>query len=165
MTPLVTDGLRIRPAARALVLSPRPSVLLVRFEFPTGTRWALPGGGIEPGETPHVALHRELREEIGLVDPTIGPHIWTREHHIRFFDGQWDGQREQIHLVHVDHEFEPDPELGWDRLREEYLHEIRWWSRDELADSSVRFAPIDLARLVGEIVESGPPPSPIDVEP
>ena len=161
----MTDALRIRPAVRALLLTPRPSVLLVRFEFPTGTRWALPGGGIEPGEPTLDALARELREEVGLLDPVIGPHIWTREHHIRFFDGNWDGQREQIHLVHVDHEFEPDPELGWDRLREEYLHEIRWWSHDELVNSPVRFVPIDLARLVGDIVESGPPPSPIDVEP
>ena len=140
-------------------------MLLVRFEFPAGTRWALPGGGIEPGETPLVVLRRELREEIGLVDPVIGPHIWTREHHVRFIDGNWDGQRDQIHLVEVDEEFEPQPELGWDRLRAEYLHEIRWWTCDELASSDVRFAPLDLAHLVADIVESGPPATPIDVRP
>ena len=161
----MTEPLRIRPATRALVLSRRASVLLVRFEFPAGTRWALPGGGIEPGETPLVALRRELREEIGLVDPMIGPHLWTREHHVRFIDGNWDGQRDQIHLVEVDEEFEPQPELGWDRLRAEYLHEIRWWTCDELAGSDVRFAPLDLARLVADLVESGPPSAPIDVRP
>lgn len=161
----MTEPLRIRPATRALVLSRRASVLLVRFEFPAGTRWALPGGGIEPGETPLVALRRELREEIGLVDPVIGPHIWTREHHVRFIDGNWDGQRDQIHLVEVDEEFEPRPELGWDRLRAEYLHEIRWWTCDELAGSDVRFVPLDLARLVTDIFESGPPSAPIDVRP
>lgn len=161
----VTDSLRIRPAARALVLSPRPSILLVRFEFPAGTRWALPGGGLEAGETPEAALRRELREEVGLFDPVIGPHIWTREHHIRFIDGNWDGQREQIHLVGVDDEFDPAPDIGWDRLRDEHLHEIRWWTRDELDDSSVHFAPRDLARLVGDVVDSGPPGAPIDVHP
>lgn len=161
----MTEPLRIRPATRALILSPRPSVLLVRFEFPAGTRWALPGGGIEPGETPHDALRRELREEVGLADPVIGPHIWTREHHIRFVDGMWDGQHERIHLVRVDDEFEPDPELDWDRLRSEYLHEIRWWGHHELLDSPVRFVPLDLARLVTDIVEFGPPTAPIDVRP
>ncbi|MFM7686187.1 MAG: NUDIX domain-containing protein, partial [Actinomycetota bacterium] len=49
MTPS-TDGLRIRDAVRALVLDPDDRILMVRFEFPdAGTRWALPGGGIEPG--------------------------------------------------------------------------------------------------------------------
>jgi 8-oxo-dGTP pyrophosphatase MutT (NUDIX family) len=161
----VTGSLRIRPAARALILSPRPSVLLVRFEFPGGTRWALPGGGIEIGETPHRALIRELREEVGLVDPEIGPHIWTREHHVRFIDGNWDGQREQIHLVRVADEFEPTPELSWDQLRSEYLFEIRWWSRDELAVSSARFVPLDLVTLIDDLLSDGPPSNAIDVRP
>ena len=68
--------LRIREAARALVLDPDDRVLLVRFEFPvTGTRWALPGGGLEPGETHVEALRRELVEEVGLHGAAIGPHV------------------------------------------------------------------------------------------
>lgn len=34
--------------------------------------WGLFGGGIEPGETPEVAMRRELEEEIGFV-PSVAP--------------------------------------------------------------------------------------------
>lgn len=161
----MTDNLRIRPAARAVVLSPRPSILLVRFEFPAGTRWALPGGGLEIGESHVDALQRELHEEIGLAGREIGPHIWTREHHFPFLDGNWDGQREHIHLVTIDHEFPPEPSLSWDELRTEFLHEIRWWTPDELRASDAHFVPFDLAALVDDLIEIGPPATAINVRP
>jgi 8-oxo-dGTP pyrophosphatase MutT (NUDIX family) len=39
--------------------------------------WSTPGGGLEPGEDPYIAAHRELVEETGLtldlVETTCGP--------------------------------------------------------------------------------------------
>jgi 8-oxo-dGTP diphosphatase len=152
----MTDDLRIRRAVRGLVITPDDDVLLVRSDFPNGTRWALPGGGLEPGETHVDALRRELREELGLGsdgEPApIGPHLWTRRRVVPFPDGDWDGQEEHIHVVEVAEMFEPSPTIGWERLRAEYVREIRWWRPDELTATQARtdttFLPDDLVDLV-----------------
>jgi len=157
--------LRIRQAVRALLLTPGRHVLLVRFEFPTRTVWALPGGGLDPGETHLDALHRELVEEVGLHDPVVGPHVWNREHIIAFEDGQWDGQQERYHLVETPERFDPAPTLSWEQLRAERLHELRWWHLDEIETATtddVWFAPGTLGALLRDLAEHGPPPSPVD---
>lgn len=52
-------------AAGALFLDGAGRVLLVEPTYkPT---WEIPGGGVEPGETPRAACVRELREELGLT--------------------------------------------------------------------------------------------------
>lgn len=156
------EGLRIRQAVRALVIDPDQRVLLVRFEFPTATRWALPGGGLEPGEDHLDALRRELEEELGLVDAVIGPQVWYRLHIVPFLNGQFDGQRERIHLVRCD-AFEPQPRLSWEQMNAEYVHELRWWTLDEIATSDAHFVPEELHTLLATLLRDGPPKEPIDV--
>ncbi len=154
--------LRIRQAVRGLLLTPDDDVLLVRFEFPTRQVWAMPGGGLDPGEDHVTALRRELIEEVGLTEFEIGPHIWSREHIIPFVDGRWDGQRDRVYLVRTPR-FEPRPALSWDELRAERLHEIRWWTFAEVcAESAIGFAPRNFAAVLGELLAHGPPPSPVD---
>jgi 8-oxo-dGTP diphosphatase len=164
MTEPDLTGLRIREAVRAVVIDPDERVLLVKFVFPHTTVWALPGGGMEPGESTDDALRRELAEEVGLHDPSIGAHLWNRIHVIPFLDGSYDGQRERIFEVHTPR-FEPRPMFSWEQLRAEYVHDIRWWSRDELRTTTERFAPSGLVRLVDDLFTDGPPEQPIAIAP
>ena len=155
-------GLNIRSAVRALLVDDDDHVLLVRFEFPNASAWALPGGGLEEGESPEDGLRRELHEELGLTDFEVGPHIWDRLHVIPITNTDYDGQRDRIHLVRTPH-FEPEPTIGWDAMRAESVHEMRWWSHDEIARSrQLRFAPRRLAELFGHYIAHGAPIAPIE---
>ena len=164
MTPRPTESLRFREAVRALVLDGDDQLLLVRYEFPTATVWGLPGGGLLPGEDDHVGLRRELREELGLHEFAIGPHVWSREHVIPMLTGH-DGQRDRIYLVRLPR-FVPVPEIGWEAMRSEFVHETRWWPLDEIDEATVAkaalFAPRRLAGLARRLLAEGPPAQPLD---
>lgn len=58
--------------ARAIVINQRNQVLLVKHTYEP--HWHIPGGGVKKGESPKVALLRELKEEVGLEtreEPTL----------------------------------------------------------------------------------------------
>jgi 8-oxo-dGTP diphosphatase len=53
-----------RVAAGALIRDAEGRILIVRPTYKDG--WDIPGGYVEPGESPAAACRRELREELGL---------------------------------------------------------------------------------------------------
>jgi ADP-ribose pyrophosphatase YjhB (NUDIX family) len=154
--------LRLRRAARAVILDPDDRVLLVRFELPEAVVWATPGGGLLDGETHEEGLRRELLEEAGLADFELGPALWVRTHVQPFASGLWDGQVEHVYLVRVP-AFEPEPQLSWDELRSEGMTAVRWWSVDELEEARDLFAPRRLPVLLRELLREGPPAEPLEI--
>ena len=149
-------GLPLRPAVRAVVLDPDDRTVLMRY---VDDVWAVPGGGIDPGEADEEVLARELAEELGLDDYALGPCVWWREHWFPELGEKWGGQAERIYLVRSGR-FEPAPRLD---LTAENVVEVRWWTLDELLASDAEFAPRRLAILLRDLLATGPPAEPEDV--
>jgi 8-oxo-dGTP pyrophosphatase MutT (NUDIX family) len=158
----MSEGPIARAAARVLLLDPADRVLLVRFDDRETSYawWATPGGGIAPGETPEAAAIREVAEETGLAELTLGPCVWRRE-----FEFTWRGrrfrQREQFFAARVP-AFEPSP-AGFESYELDLLPEHRWWSAGEIRRSPERFGPPRLGLLLEELLANGFPDEPIDV--
>ena len=87
--------------AAAVILRQDGRVLLAQRPVgkPYAGYWEFPGGKLEPGESPHHALVRELREELGLtvrraspwlVQEFVYPHAHVELNFFRVLD--WDGE-------------------------------------------------------------------------
>ena len=107
-------------------------VLLMRWENPAGVWWITPGGGRLEQETDEENLRRELAEEIGLREFSVGPLVWERTHSI-----PWG-----THLVQ---QYEVAPAVD---LAEENVTGHRWWTLGELEAADERISPPQLADLV-----------------
>lgn len=66
----------VRRGAKAVVASSSGTLLVKERHDDGRTFWTLPGGGIEPGESPATGLRRELREEL-RCDSVVGDAVST----------------------------------------------------------------------------------------
>jgi 8-oxo-dGTP diphosphatase len=169
---------RIRRAARAIVMDRDRRVLLVHFDFVTPQQpsglWACPGGGIGDSESVTEGLIRELDEELGLRIDDPGSPVWWMQRLFPMTD--FDGQHDTYFLVEVD-AFEPRPHFTEAELRAEHLDGMRWWAYDEIqraqarfdagdptVDGYVTFSPRGLGHFLNDLLASGRPPEPIEVD-
>ncbi len=155
--------LHLRSAVRGLIIDPDDRILLVRFKFPRGVVWGLPGGGVNPGETFAQALDRELAEETGVRPTSIEGPIWNQT---VYFDDfvRFSGQRNRVFLVKVD---SPDLNPGMDRdaLAAEMITDMAWWTLPDLEATTEVTAPLALSRYADLIVRHGAPERPFETGP
>lgn len=112
-------------SAGAVITDAQGRILIVKPTYKEG--WNLPGGRIEPGETPSDACQREIHEELGLhlnvgrllVDAKLltpaGEHVYY------VFDAGWltDEQKAAIRVQESEieqHQFSAPEDIGPDQI-------------------------------------------------
>ncbi len=121
----------------AVVLKGAQVLVIRRANEPDRGRWAIPGGGVEVGETLAAAAHREVVEECGL-DVRLGDVCALYD--LILPDAQG---RTRFHyiLVHFRAYYQGgEPQAGSDTL------EARWATWDEIQDLDM---PDRVRRLIG----------------
>jgi 8-oxo-dGTP diphosphatase len=105
-----------RPAAFAIV-ERDGQIALVHVTFEGGGRTDLPGGGLNPGETPEAAAARECGEEAGLV-VEIGELVTRADHYFVNEKGESRNTRGRFYAARCvreapDRKIEDDHQLDW----------------------------------------------------
>ena len=136
-----------RRVSRAVLLDRDGHVLLFRFTPapPATPYWALPGGGLEVGESARDALRRELAEELDLDRCEIGRCLWLRNQYVRRGDS-WQLWREVHYLVECERFDSPTG---------------RWWSVSDLGAATERFGPPQLPELIRKLAAGTLPRRPV----
>ncbi|NNN34118.1 GNAT family N-acetyltransferase [Streptomyces sp. S3(2020)] len=135
-----------RRAARIAVLDPEGAVFLLRYDnVEVGIHWAMPGGGLDPDESPVEGALRELREETGWTDLAAGPLLCTWEHDFTHVSVGPVHQHEHIYVTHGPRREPTGPHLAAAHTEDGILT-WRWWTREELREAAEAMWPPDLAR-------------------
>jgi len=146
--------IRERRTARVLLLDPDDRILLMRGRPPNTLDsppvWFTVGGGAEPGETVLETAAREIVEETGFTDASLGAVVWY---------GEWMLADRKGRPVHFKEHFvvarTAGGELsraGWQPLEREFVDELRWWTLDELGVSAETIYPEGLAELLPDVL-------------
>ena len=93
------SAVRTRVIVVPILIDDHDRVLLCRMAEGRGVfpgQWALPGGGVEPGERIDDALRREVREELGIELASLQPLLFKDAVLEKTFP---DGSRQPLHMI------------------------------------------------------------------
>lgn len=142
----LNPNLRLRPAARLIVLDPEGRALMFRYDVPgRDPFWVTAGGEVDPGETFEDAARRELLEETGIVaDP--GEQIARMTPEFITVEGEPVQADERFFIVRV-----ADTAVstaGHTELEQRLMTQHRWFTRAELENWHEAVFPVELAAMI-----------------
>ncbi|WP_156317994.1 NUDIX hydrolase [Porphyrobacter sp. AAP60] len=142
----LNPALRLRCAARLIVLDQEGRALMFRYDVPGRPPfWVTAGGECEPGESFEDAARRELLEETGIVAEP-GPQIARMTPEFITVEGEPVQADERFFLVRV-----AEAAIDTSRhtvLEQRLMTQHRWFTRAELADWPEAVFPANLSAMI-----------------
>ena len=143
---------RLRRAGRVIVLDPEDRILLFRYDDgpPNGRHWCTPGGGLNEDEDYAAGARRELAEETGWTDVTLGEEVLERTLNMEHED-KIVRQQERFFLARV-----PVARRGLGEVAAMHASDgiaaWHWWTLAELDSTEEVIWPSGLADLVRRVL-------------
>lgn len=142
----LNPALRLRRAARLIVLDPEGRALMFRYDVPGRPPfWVTAGGECDPGESFEDAARRELFEETGIT-ADAGPQIARMTPEFVTVEGEPVQADERFFLVRVG-EARVDT-AGHTELERKLMTRHRWFTLAELENWHEALFPVELAAMI-----------------
>jgi 8-oxo-dGTP pyrophosphatase MutT (NUDIX family) len=143
---VLNPALRLRRAARIIVLDPEGRALMFRYDVPGRPPfWVTAGGECEPDESFEDAARRELREETGIIAEP-GEQIARMTPEFITVEGEPVQADERFFLVRVA-EARIDT-AGQTALEQALMTQHRWFTLAELESWPEAVFPVNLADMI-----------------
>lgn len=147
---------KTRICVRALLFDPQGRLLLFRYRNDPNIHtigqpvamtdyWGTVGGGVEGDEDFEVAVRREIAEETGHQNITLGPAVWQRKVDLMFYGSPLHID-ETFFVAHTDRD--DLSTAGHTQIERKFVAEMKWWDIDALEQTQDLIYPQGMQLLV-----------------